>query len=201
MKLCLFSDVHCDAAAARQLVAHSHQVDIAVGAGDFATSRRGLPEIIDILSGLKCKTVLVPGNNESFEELSEACRNWDGSYVLHGTSCEVGGLTFFGIGCAVPETPFGSWSYDLSENQAAELLEPCPDGCVLVSHSPPKGVLDTSSSGASFGSTAVRDAVLRTNPQLVVCGHIHASGGQTAKLQQSHVVNAGPQGVLFKLQS
>lgn len=201
MKLLLFSDVHRDEVAARQLVEQSRHVDIAVGAGDFATTRRGLPEIIDVLSRMDCKTVLVPGNSESFEELSGACCDWNDAYVLHGTSCEIAGLTFFGLGGAVPETPFGSWSYDFSEEQAAELLAPCPDGCVLVSHSPPKGVLDESSSGESLGSTAVREAVLSKQPSLVVCGHIHASGGRQATFKKTQVVNAGPKGVLVNLES
>ena len=201
MNFLLFSDIHCDDVAARQLVERSHQFDAAIGAGDFATGRRGLPEIIDVLKWMECKTVLVPGNSESFEELSDACSQWDGAIVLHGTSCEVEGVTFFGLGGAVPETPFGSWSYDFSEEQAVELLEPCPDRCVLVSHSPPKGVLDKSSTDVSLGSSAVRETVLRTGPHLVVCGHIHACGGRQEMLQQSHVINAGPQGMSFNLET
>lgn len=200
MRLLLFSDIHCDEQVARRLVAESHRFDIAVGAGDFANARRGLPEMIAVLRSMKCKTVLVPGNSESFDELTEACAGWKGSYVLHGTSCEIGGQTFFGLGGAVPETPFGSWSYDFSEVEAAELLDTCPQDCVLVTHSPPKEVLDRSSGGVSLGSTAVRDAVLRTNPRLVVCGHIHACGGQQARLKNAAVVNAGPDGVPFTLE-
>ena len=38
--------------------------------------------------------------------------------MLHGSEVELQGVRFFGLGAAVPETPFGSWSYDLSEDDA-----------------------------------------------------------------------------------
>jgi Icc-related predicted phosphoesterase len=96
-------------------------------------------------------------------------------------------------------TPFGSWSYDFTEDQAASLLARCPVGAVLVSHSPPQGVVDVSSRGQSLGSAAVRDAILSKKPRLVVCGHIHESGGQIAWLGKTPVVNAGPTGVMWEL--
>jgi Icc-related predicted phosphoesterase len=106
---------------------------------------------------------------------------------------------FFGLPGGVPVTPFGAWSYDFTEAQAAALLERCPAGCVLVSHSPPKGAADVSSRGQSIGSTAVRDAVLAKRPVLVVCGHVHASAGQRATIGPVPVVNAGPAGVEWEL--
>jgi Icc-related predicted phosphoesterase len=109
-----------------------------------------------------------------------------------------GGVTFFGLG-GVPVTPFGPWNCDLTEEQAAGLPANCPAGCVLVSHSPPKGVPDEDSRGRSPGSAAVRDAVLRLRPRLVVCGHIHASGGKQTLQGRSPVVNAGPAGVEWEL--
>ena len=40
-------------------------------------------------------------------------------------------------------------------------------------------------------------AILR--PALVVCGHIHASGGQTAHIGATPVINAGPDGIKWEL--
>lgn len=192
MKLLLFSDLHVDADAARRVVQRSQAVDVVVGAGDFASVRRNLDVCIDVLQAIDRPTVLVSGNNETTEELREACRAWSSTRVLHGDSITIGGATFFGLGGGVPVTPFGSWSYDFTEEQAAGLLAECPPGCVLVSHSPPKGAVDVASGGQSLGSTAVRDAILRTKPRLVVCGHIHGSGGQKTLLGETPVVNAGP---------
>lgn len=199
MKLLLFSDLHCDDDAAQRLVERGRSVDVLVGAGDFGNVRRGIDICIDILRTIEKPAVLVAGNNESTEELLEACRNWPLAHVLHGSAVNIAGTLFFGIGGGIPITPFGSWSYDFTEEQATALLAPCPNGCVLVSHSPPQGVVDVSSSGRNLGSSAVREIVLQRHPSLVVCGHIHASSGEEASLGNSPVVNAGPGGIEWTL--
>jgi Icc-related predicted phosphoesterase len=119
--------------------------------------------------------------------------------VLHGAATTVAGITFFGVGGGIPVTPFGRWSYDFTEEQAEGLLARCPARCVLISHSPPRGAVDRSSRGQELGSVAVRDAILRTRPVLVVCGHIHDCAGQQATAGSSPVVNAGPSGIEWVL--
>ena len=99
----------------------------------------------------------------------------------------------------MPITPFGAWSYDLSEGEAEDLLADCPEGAVLVSHSPPKGVVDRDSSGQSLGSTTVRDTIEAKRPALTVCGHIHGSWGQDDTLASTPVVNAGPDGLFWEV--
>jgi Icc-related predicted phosphoesterase len=179
------------------MVQLASQVDVVIGAGDFANARRGISTCIEILKQIQKPTVLVPGNNESYDELVAACSGWSSAVVLHGTGTDMEGVPFFGIGGGIPITPFGDWSYDFSEEAASRLLSTCPMGAVLVSHSPPKGVADRNSSGTSLGSTAVREAVVRLKPRLVVCGHIHSSAGQRASIDGSLVINAGSAGILY----
>ena len=199
MKLLLFSDLHRSVPAAERLVAMAEDIDVLVGAGDFATVRRGLADTIDVLRRANCPAVFVPGNSESADELSAVCRGWSQAHVLHGSGVTIDGVPFFGMGGGVPVTPFGSWSYDFTEQQAADLLVACPDQCVLVTHSPPKDAVDLSSAGQHLGSTAVRDTIERTRPRLVVCGHIHESAGKTAVIGATTVVNAGPAGRVWQL--
>jgi Icc-related predicted phosphoesterase len=198
MRLLLFSDLHSDFQTASKLVEISKDVDIVIGAGDFCIGRRGLQKIINELARIEKPSVLVPGNSESHEELIMACRSWQDAYVLHGSHISIDGITFFGIGGGIPITPFGSWSYDFSEGEALELLRDCPCGGILVSHSPPKGVLDLSSDGRSLGSRAVKETIDLKKPSLVVCGHIHGSAGQSDRLGDSTVINAGATGIIFE---
>ena len=199
MKLLVFSDLHSDFRTASKLVELSNSVDAVVGAGDFCVARQGLGDIIASLSAITKPTVLVPGNSESDEELLQACRSWKNARVLHGTRVTLAEITFFGIGGGIPITPFGPWSYDFSEDEAYDLLHACPSGGVLISHSPPMGMLDISSDGRSIGSQAVRETVLSKKPKLVVCGHIHGSAGQIDRIGETTVINAGPQGILWEL--
>ncbi len=199
MRLLLFSDLHCDIRAAQRLVELGRNAEVAIGAGDFGQVRRRVSVCIDVLREMACPTVVVPGNNESLEELGTACRGWDGVHVLHGSGVMIDGVQFFGLGGGVPVTPFGSWSFDFSEDSASELLKDFPTGGVLVSHSPPKGCLDVDGSGTSRGSTTVRDLIMAKKPALVVCGHIHACWGRTEMLGDTPIVNAGPAGVIHEL--
>jgi uncharacterized protein len=199
VKLLLFSDLHADSTAAHRLVQRAQTVDVVIGAGDFATIRRNLPRCIAILQAVPCPAILVAGNNETTEELREACQHWPSAHILHGTAVTVGSLTFYGVGGGIPVTPFGAWSYDFTEDQARALLANCPVGCALVSHSPPKGAVDVSADGQSLGSVAVREVIQRVGPRLVVCGHIHASAGQHTMIGPTPVVNAGPAGIEWQL--
>lgn len=199
MKLLLFSDLHCDAGKAKQLVELSRDVDMVVGAGDFGNLRRGLDRSIDVLQSIDKPAVLVPGNSESDAELRDACRQWPSAHVLHGSGVTIEGVGFFGIGGGIPVTPFGSWSFDFTEEQAAKLLIDCPQECVLVTHSPPKGAVDVSSRGVSLGSVTVRHVIQSHSPRLVVCGHIHESSGKHEFIGSTPVVNAGPDGIHWSL--
>jgi uncharacterized protein len=197
MKILAFSDVHRDLERCKALAERSAAADLVIGAGDFATARRGLKETIDALSPIQKPFILVPGNSESFQELQAACADFPNMQVLHGTATGLDGIPIFGIGGGVPVTPFGSWSYDFSEEEAAGLLSACPSGGILVSHSPPKGAVDITGSGASIGSTAVLAAIRKRRPRLCICGHVHSCAGQQAFIDETLVVNAGPAGVLL----
>ena len=136
--------------------------------------------------------MLVPGNNETEEALREACEGWDAATVLHGQGTEIDGTQFFGLGAGVPITPW-DWSFDLDEEQAAERLADCPEGAVLVVHSPPKGHCDQSAAGDHLGSEAILGAIEEKRPKLAVCGHIHESWGARSEVGPT-VVNLGPEG-------
>jgi len=70
-----------------------------------------------------------------------------------------------GLGYAVPMTPFGSWSCDLSEAEAAAMLAAMEGADILVSHAPPQGLADVSSRGVSLVSRAIRAAIERAVPR------------------------------------
>jgi Icc-related predicted phosphoesterase len=190
MKILAFSDLHLARARAADIVAASTDADLVIGAGDFCNMRQGMDEAMAMLSGIAVPFVMVPGNNESLDELAGAAP--DGVHVLHGNGVEIGGLRLFGLGGGVPVTPFGPWSFDLTEAEAATMLDTCPGADILVLHSPPKAVADVTGNGMSVGSTALRAAIERIQPRLAVCGHVHESWGQEGMIGASRVVNLGP---------
>jgi Icc-related predicted phosphoesterase len=198
MKLLAFSDLHRDLDRASSLVERSAEADVVIGAGDFASIHEGLEETIGVLAAIEKPTVLVPGNNETADALREAASAWPAATVLHGEGAEVDGRTFFGLGAGIPVTPW-DWSFDLSDDQATAALEACPDGAILVLHSPPQGHCDLSSAGDHLGSPALATAIERIRPPLAVCGHIHESWGERSRIGDTEIANLGPHGASFEV--
>jgi uncharacterized protein len=196
MRLLAFSDLHVDTGQAERLVAAGEDADVVVGVGDFASVHSGLQETIAVLRRITKPTILVPGNNETENALREACDGWKSAIVLHGESTAIDGVEFFGLGAGVPVTPW-DWSFDLTEEEAAEKLAACPKGCVLAVHSPPRGQVDTSGAGEHLGSVAVLDAIVAKEPRVALCGHIHESWGERSEIGPTEVVNLGPAGTFL----
>ncbi len=189
MRLLAFSDLHCDRIAAERLVEASAGADLVIGAGDFASAHRGLDRTMDSIRAFEEKALYVPGNNETLDALRAATR----APVLHGDVTEIGGVTFAGIGAAVPPLPLLPWqSYDLTEKEAGAMLAPIAGADVLICHSPPHGIADRLDDGRRIGSTALRAAIERIQPALVFCGHIHGCWGESGVIGRSKVHNLGP---------
>jgi uncharacterized protein len=193
MRLLAFSDLHRDLGQAQRLVEMSADADVVIGAGDFASIHEGLEEAIGALAPIEKPAVLVPGNNETDEALRGAAAAWESAVVLHGEGTSIDGSEFFGLGAGVPITPW-DWSFDLDDDAAAERLAACPEGALLVLHSPPQGHCDTNSGGDHFGSAALLAAIEEKRPRLAVCGHIHESWGCESRVGDTPIHNLGPAG-------
>ena len=198
VRILAFSDLHRDLGRAARLVEPSADADLVIGAGDFASVHEGLEETIAALAAIRRPTVLVPGNNETEAALREAAAGWYAASVLHGDGTAIGGIDFFGLGAGIPVTPW-DWSFDLDEDDAAETLTGCPEGAVLVVHSPPAGHCDVSGAGDHLGSTAIAGAIEAQRPRLAVCGHIHESWGERSRIGETEIANLGPDGAWFEV--
>ncbi len=114
--------------------------------------------------------------NEAGIGLDQKTIEWNG-LILTGLS---GGL------------PFGGCPYERTEAQYAEACRQLPDKpTILVSHQPAKDTACDLTQGNHVGSSAIREYILKSQPQLVLSGHIHESIG-TDTLGQSRLANPGP---------
>jgi uncharacterized protein len=198
VRILAFSDLHRDLEQGAKLVEMSADADVVVGAGDFASVHEGLEETIGALTGIETPTVLVPGNNETAAALREAAAAWSAATVLHGEGATIEGVEFFGLGAGIPVTPW-DWSFDLDDEAATQMLSACPEGAVLVLHSPPRDHCDSAGDGSHFGSPALLGAIEAKRPRLAVCGHIHESWGCESEVGPTPVRNLGPKGTWLEV--
>ncbi|HET9676872.1 MAG TPA: metallophosphoesterase, partial [Solirubrobacterales bacterium] len=193
MRILAFSDLHRDLGQGAKLVEMSAEADVVIGAGDFASVHKGLEETIGALSGIETPTVLVPGNNETVDALRAAAADWSAATVLHGEGTTIEGVDFYCLGAGIPVTPW-DWSFDLDDEAATEMLSACPDGAILVLHSPPRDHCDSAGGDSHFGSPALLRAIEEKRPRLAVCGHIHESWGCESQIGPTPIHNLGPKG-------
>jgi Icc-related predicted phosphoesterase len=192
MKILAFSDLHCDISAARSIVAASAQADVVVGAGDFGIRGERSEEALDVLAAMACPFVLVSGNHDSYDRLKRVCGRRNGFYLLQGSTIELAGISFLGLGGEVPRRGEGAWNETFTEQAAARMLEAEAPYRVLVTHTPPYGVADLQADGTHEGSNAIRSAIESARPQYCFCGHIHHSFGKTGVIGSTEIVNLGP---------
>jgi len=135
-------------------------------------------------------TILYVGGNHDFgvEALSKAGRPvFQNALYLEGDGIEIGGLHFYGA----PWVPqLARWAFYQSPSALAARWAQIPSRTdVLITHTPPRGILDRNRQGIACGCEALtrRLAVLR--PRLHCFGHVHASAG-TLDNEGTRYVNA-----------
>jgi hypothetical protein len=103
------------------------------------------------------------------------------TYLCHEEAHLV--LPALGVHFTVFGSPYslqsGVWAFGYSAGaQAERLWAAVPEQIdVLVTHSPPRGLCDTSSEGGEDGCAALRQTLERVRPRLHVCGHRHEGRG------------------------
>lgn len=197
MKLLVFSDLHGDWRALERLM--ETEADYYVAAGDLVNFGRGLDRAGQILQKRAGRVYVLPGNHETTAQIDSMCQQF-GLHDFHEQHAQWGKYHVAGLGYSNP-TPFNTPG-EYSESQLQQKLEPFAglSPLVLICHCPPYGTaLDRIRDGKSGGSTAVRDFVLREQPEYFFCGHIHEAAGASTDLGSTRAVNVGKEGYLLDL--
>lgn len=183
-RLVLISDTHGLHDGFADLPGGLPEGDVLVHAGDF--TKRGRIEEVRAFADWMASTgfphsVVVAGNHDFlFQKQPELAREIlsavPGLVYLEHDEAEVAGLRVFGS----PWQPeFCNWAFNLERGEPlARRWRQVPSGVdVLVTHSPPFGVLDRCDHGERVGCEALRDELPRIAPRLHVFGHIHEARG------------------------
>jgi Icc-related predicted phosphoesterase len=188
-------DVHDRFGAVMDAVTRATPIDVLVVGGDITTF--GAPDdaerAIELWRPLVPRLLAVAGNCDSPEidrRLVELGVSVDGSGVL------LDGIGVFGVSAA-PHSPLHT-PYEVSDGELGRRAESGQADVaeasvrVFCPHAPPYGTsCDRLSSGEHVGSPALRAFVERTQPDVVLCGHIHESRA-TDLVGSSRIVNPGP---------
>jgi hypothetical protein len=196
MKILVLTDIHSELTMVEKFVdlIKNEKFDLLLLAGDL-TDFGPISEaryVLELLSEANIPFLYVPGNCD----LPEVCNIQDfEKCCIHGKQVEAKDITIIGIGGST-FTPFNT-PFEMSEEVIYNILEnTCYEKklgkfTILLSHSPPFGILDKISNGKHVGSRALREFIEKKDIDVVVSGHIHEARGKE-KLGKTLIVNPGP---------
>jgi len=133
--------------------------------------------------------IFIPGNHDRAFELHarDAIKKLTNATVMIDEALEIDGIRFYGS----PWTPwfFGHhWCFNFPEHpnrykeRAILTWSMIPDNVdVLVTHGPPRGILDEAGRGIRVGCPYLLERVMEIAPPLHVFGHIHEVYGKLEK--------------------
>ena len=199
MKFVFLSDTHC---------AHNKMTipegDCLIFCGDMSY-RGDLSEIRDFalfLQNLPHKhKIVIAGNHDfSFEDerkdQAEELVKSSGAIYLNDSGTQISEIKFWGS----PIQPyFHNWAFNRERGEEIKNhwdLIPL-DTDVLITHGPPKGILDKTKRGEEAGCEELLKKVLEVNPKIHAFGHIHEGYGV---LKQNEIIFINASNLNFRYQ-
>lgn len=144
--------------------------------------------------------VFIAGNHDFWGlRMMPNSKEWPkNAHYMKNSHCEVKGLRFYGM----PDVPYinGVWAFESRCGDVDMASAMIPSGLdVLVTHTPPfisgssidtsEGVFLVNGEESHFGSFALADAVIRTKPKYLFCGHIHTGSHACCELGETKCFN------------
>ncbi|WP_299352443.1 metallophosphatase domain-containing protein [uncultured Shimia sp.] len=181
MKIVIISDTHGRHADLGQLSG-----DVLIHCGDFEHLFRQEPGMIarmdDWFGQQDFDHILCVGGNHDVQ-LEHAVKAggepFRNATFLHGRDIVIEGLKFYGASW-VPDLSGHAFFADDSTLKRAWAEIP-GDTDVLITHTPPAGVLDVSSRGLMLGCPHLAERLNDVRPKLHCFGHVHASAGHLVR--------------------
>lgn len=157
--------------------------DVLIHAGDFCNSGSlaDLERFVEWLGKqpFERKLVVAGNHDKILEKQPEYSQLFEkiGADYLFDSAIVIDGIKFYGS----PFQPaFCDWAFNLPRGgeELKNVWAKIPDDTdVLITHSPPHGILDRNSIGEHCGCEHLRDRVWEVKPKYHVFGHLHESSG------------------------
>lgn len=168
--------------------------DVLIHCGDSAYGFDSTDAAVDLLDDWFGRQtfdlILCIGGNHDFglqARVGDQDPVFRNAVYLQDNSVRYKGVTFYGTPW-VPE--LASWAFYLPPHEMRDRWELIPETTdVLITHSPPHGILDRNSRGKSCGCPDLLKRVLDIGPRVHCFGHVHASAG-TLQFRGTTFVNA-----------
>lgn len=199
-KILAIGDIHSDTSLVKKLVkkAVKEKVDVVILAGDITFAEESVEGIIGPFAQAKKDVLIVPGNHEAVSTtafLSDLYAPY--SKHLHGYSFIKNKTGFFGAGTA------NMGIHQITDEEIFNLLKKSHNKIkklpksIMVTHIHPEG--SKSEFSGWPGSTAVRKAIEKFQPDFAIHAHIEEGSGLEEKIGKTKVINVARKEKIFEI--
>ena len=167
--------------------------DLLIYAGDFSmrANHRDTVRFAKWINGLPhAHKIVIPGNHDAYceQSFSYAREEFAPAVLLNHEECEILGYRIFGspYSSCIFEPSIWHFDYVPLSDRAHRLWNAIPDRIdILITHGPPKGILDRVDSvhpgeDPNVGDPILLENVKRALPRVHIFGHIHEGAGSFA---------------------
>jgi Icc-related predicted phosphoesterase len=217
MRILSAGDLHGDSGLAKKLAdrATKENVDLVILCGDLTEGDEKTDNLIGPFLKQGKKVVLVPGNHESVATADFLSKVY-GVKNLHGygvkifdpapasnsKSTKASDKSYVGLfGCSGVNIGI----HQIIDKEAYDLLMQGHNYVkdanvkILVSHVHPSGTKMENFTQFFEGSKAVRRAIDKFHPDIMLCSHVHEAEGLEEMIGTTRVINVGKKGKIFDI--
>jgi Icc-related predicted phosphoesterase len=173
--------------------------DILIHAGDFCNYDRK-EEVDSFLTWFASQPakykIFIAGNHDllydsnfypDFQDKKIFYPKYYNSIYLENNGINIEGLNIWG---SPYSCDFGGWAFMKKDKDLQSIWNQIPDATdILITHSPPFGVLDKTTKNLNVGSKTLRNKVRKIKPKIHIFGHIHEASG-IKKINKTKFINA-----------
>ena len=198
-KILAVGDIHGDTGLVKRLAerAEKENVDLVILAGDLTLANLSTENLIGPFAKAKKQVLIIPGNHEDASTIDFLTNAYENTKNLHGYYFKRQNLGIFGAGGA----NFGI--NQTKESEIFELLRRSHEGIknsdkkIMVTHMHPRG---SKAEIIGFeGSKAIRKAIEKFHPDILITAHIHEAGGLQEKIGKTRVINVSRKPTIFEI--
>ncbi|HYD02862.1 MAG TPA: metallophosphoesterase [Alphaproteobacteria bacterium] len=215
MKILSAGDLHGDSGLAKRLAdkALKEDVDLVILCGDLTHADEKTDNIIGPFLKNGRNVVLVPGNHESLATADFLAEFYDVKN-LHGYGIKIldkktksksgknEDKNYVGLfGCSGVNIGI----HQIEDKEAYDLLMrghhyvKDANFKIMVSHVHPAGTKMEKFTQFFEGSKALRRAIDKLQPDIMLCSHVHEAEGLEEKIGKTRVINVGAKGKIFEI--
>ena len=198
-RILAIGDIHGDTGLVKKLAekAKKEKIDLVILAGDLTFADTSTKNLIGPFLKAKKEVLLIPGNHESNATIEFLTEKYPNAKNIHGYSLHKNGLGIFGAGTADIgiNTTTNSEMFKLLEKGHKEIEK--SKRKIMVTHMHPKG--SKSEFSGWEGSSAIKKAIEKFQPDILINSHIHEAGGIEEKIGKTKVINVSRKAKIFEI--